>query len=128
MKKGVMEEVKRIFKPEFINRIDEIMVFHSLDKENMIEIISLLASNIARRCKKQMNIKVSFSQHLKKHIVEKYADVKMGARPLKRALQTAVEDKLAEEILAGKVKAGDEVHINWQQEEIVFTVNKHKED
>jgi ATP-dependent Clp protease ATP-binding subunit ClpC len=124
MKKSVMEEVKKIFKPEFINRIDEIMVFHSLDKENMTQITSLLAENIINRCKDQMNIRFIISPNLKSHIVEKYSDVKMGARPLKRALQSVVEDKLAEEILAGKIKSGDEVRAGFQKGEVVFEVKK----
>jgi len=124
MKKNVMEEVKKIFKPEFINRIDEIMVFHPLDKENMTQITALLSENIRRRCKDQMNISFSISPALKHHIVEKYSDVKMGARPLKRALQTVVEDKLAEEILAGKVKAGDDVRAGLAKGEVVFEVKK----
>jgi ATP-dependent Clp protease ATP-binding subunit ClpC len=122
MKKNVMEEVKKIFKPEFINRIDEIMVFHPLDKENMAQITTLLAENIIRRCKEQMNIRFTVSPSLKQHIVEKHSDVKMGARPLKRALQTVVEDKLAEEILAGKVKPGDEVKAGFQKGEVVIEV------
>ncbi len=122
MKKGVMEEVKKLFKPEFINRIDEIMVFHTLDKNDMNQIITLLSDNIIKRCKNQMNIKLSISNALKNHIVEKHADYKMGARPLKRALQTVVEDKLAEEILAGKVKSGDNVHAGFQKGEVVFEV------
>ena len=122
MKGNVMEEVKKIFKPEFINRIDEIMVFHPLDKDNMAQITSLLAENIIRRCKEQMNIRFSISPSLRQHIVEKHSDVKMGARPLKRALQTVVEDKLAEEILAGKVKAGDEVKAGFQKGEVIIEV------
>lgn len=122
MKKGVMEEVKKLFKPEFINRIDEIMVFHPLDKEEMTRITSLLAENIIKRCRNQMNIKFSISNALRNHIVEKHSDPKMGARPLKRALQTVVEDKLAEEILAGRVKAGDQVFVGFQKNEVVFEV------
>jgi len=124
MKKSVMEEVKKIFKPEFINRIDEIMVFHPLDKENMTEITALLSENIIRRCKEQMNINLNISPALKNHVVSKYSDVKMGARPLKRALQTVVEDKLAEQILSGKVKAGVEVRAGFQKGEVVFEVKK----
>jgi ATP-dependent Clp protease ATP-binding subunit ClpC len=122
MKKGVMEEVKKLFKPEFINRIDEIMVFHPLDKEEMTKITVLLSENIIKRCRNQMNIKFSISNALKAHIVEKYSEPKMGARPLKRALQTVVEDKLAEEILAGRVKAGDQVNAGFQKNEVVFEV------
>ncbi len=124
MKKGVMEEVKKLFKPEFINRIDEIMVFHPLDKEEMNQITALLADNIIKRCKNQMNIRLLISSALKSHIVEKHSEPKMGARPLKRALQSVVEDKLAEEILAGRVKAGDHVHAGFQKGEVVFEVRQ----
>ncbi len=109
MKAGVMTEVKRIFKPEFINRIDEIMVFHPLTKENMKEIISLLSKNLIKRCKEQMDITLHVTPALKEYIVEKHSDLKMGARPLKRAIQSVIEDTLAEEILAGHVKSGDTV-------------------
>lgn len=122
MKSGVMEEVKKLFKPEFINRIDEIMVFHPLSKENMHQIINLLCKGLAARCKKQMQLKLTVSPALKEHIVEKYADYKMGARPLKRALQSVVEDRLAEVILEGKVKPGDNVTAGFRKGEVVFDV------
>ncbi|MDE5907632.1 MAG: ATP-dependent Clp protease ATP-binding subunit [Lachnospiraceae bacterium] len=122
MKAGVMEEVKKIFKPEFINRIDEIMVFQPLDKKEMHEIMALLCDNLIKRCKKQMQIKLLVSSALKDTIVTKYADDKMGARPLKRALQTVVEDRLAEEILSGRVKAGDTVTAGFRKEQVVFDV------
>ena len=122
MKSGVMEEVKKIFKPEFINRIDEIMVFHPLDKKNMSQIVSLLGAGLIKRCKAQMNIELTLSTTLKEHLVDKYANYKMGARPLKRALQTVVEDKMAEEILAGRIKAGDTVTAGMKKDQVVFTV------
>lgn len=122
MKSGVMEEVKKIFKPEFINRIDEIMVFHPLSKEDMYRIVTLLCSNLSGRCKKQMKIRLTVSNALKEHIVEKYADYRMGARPLKRALQQVVEDQLAEEILSGRVKQGDTVTAGYRKEKVVFDV------
>ena len=109
MKSAVMEEVKKIFKPEFINRIDEIMVFHPLTKDDMTRIVTLLAANLAARCRTQLGIELTFSAALKKHIVEKYSDAKMGARPLKRAIQTHVEDELAQEILNGNIHEGDKV-------------------
>lgn len=122
MKSGVMEEVKKIFKPEFINRIDEIMVFHPLGKEDMNKIIALLCTNLSDRCRKQMKIKLTFSSALKDHIVEKYADYKMGARPLKRALQQVVEDQLSEEILSGRVQQGDTVTAGYRKGKVVFDV------
>lgn len=122
MKSGVLEEVKNTFKPEFINRIDDMIVFRTLDKEEMLKITTLLCRNIAKRCKKNMELTLSFSSSLKNHIVDKYADYKMGARPLKRALQNVVEDALAEEILAGKIKAGDKVTITFRKDKVAFEV------
>ena len=122
MKSGVMEEVKKIFKPEFINRIDEIMVFHALTQADMKEIITLLSGNLTKRCKEQMGIRLTISPALKQYIVEKHADLKMGARPLKRAIQTIIEDALAEEILAGKVKEGDKVTAGVKNGKVTFTV------
>lgn len=122
MKKNVMEEVKKLFKPEFINRVDEIMVFHQLDKGNMREIVTLLSENLIRRSKKQMDITLKITPALKNHLVEKYTDLKMGARPLRRAIQTVVEDALAEEILADRVKGGDTVSAGWKEGKITFTV------
>lgn len=126
MKAGVMEEVKKLFKPEFINRIDEIMVFQPLDKKEMHEIINLLSGNLAKRCREQMQIKLSVSSALKEHILTKYSDDKMGARPLKRAIQNVVEDKLAEEILAGQVKAGDTVTAGFRKGQVVFQTAEEK--
>ncbi len=124
MKSGVMEEVKRLFKPEFINRIDEIMVFHPLNKDNMKQIITLLSKNLTKRCKEQMDIDLTLTPSLKEYIVDKYADYKMGARPLKRAIQTVIEDALAEEILAGKIKNGDSVSAGVKDKKVVFHVKK----
>lgn len=126
MKSGVMEEVKKLFKPEFINRIDEIMVFHPLNKENMKQIITLLSKNLTKRCKEQMDISLTLTSSLKEYIVDKYADYKMGARPLKRAIQTVVEDQMAEEILAGRIKAGDQVSAGIKDKKVVFHVKKEE--
>lgn len=126
MKSGVMEEVKRLFKPEFINRIDEIMVFHPLNKNNMKEIITLLSKSLTRRCETQMNIRLTITPALKEHIVEKYSELKMGARPLKRAIQTVIEDALAEEILSGHVKSGDIVFAGVKNGKVTFTVKPEK--
>ncbi len=128
MKAGVMEEVKKLFKPEFINRIDEIMVFQPLGKEEMRDIVSLLTGNLAKRCKEQMQIKLVVSNALKEHILAKYTDEKMGARPLKRAIQNVIEDGLAGEILEGRVKAGDTVTAGFRKEKVVFEVKKHQAD
>lgn len=122
MKQNVMEEVKRTFKPEFINRIDEIMVFHALNHQNMLDIIELLTNALAKRCEEQLNIKLTFTAAVKEYLVKKYADAKMGARPLKRGIQSAVEDLLAQQILEGKVERGDKVTVSVKNEEITFSV------
>ena len=120
MKSGVMEEVKRIFKPEFINRIDEILVFHPLETADMKKIVTLLSNNLIKRCKNQMNIKLTVSPALKTYLVDNYSDKKMGARPLKRALQTQVEDELAEELLEGHVLPGQTVTATVKDGKVVF--------
>lgn len=122
MKSGVMEEVKRSFKPEFVNRIDDIIVFHQLNNEDMKAIVSLLAANLYKRCEEQMDIRLSMTGALKEHLIIKYADVRMGARPLKRAIQSVVEDALAEEILMKKVQPGDAVTAGYKNGKVVFTV------
>ena len=127
MKETVMEEVKRMFKPEFINRIDEIMVFHPLTEKDMKQIITLLAKNLCERCKTQMDIDLTFTSSLKEHLVKKYSDLKMGARPLKRAIQNVVEDELATAILEGRVKRGDVVHAGIKNDKITFTVKESRE-
>jgi len=122
MKSGVMEEVKRSFKPEFINRIDDIIVFHQLNNDNMKEIINLLAANLYKRCETQMGFRLTITPSLKEHLVTKYADQKMGARPLKRALQSVVEDALAEEILQKKIMPGDSVSAGYKNGKVTFQV------
>ncbi len=122
MKANVMEEVKRLFKPEFINRIDEIMVFHPLGETEMKQIITLLSKSLCDRCKKQMDIDLTFTPALKEYLVKKYSDLKMGARPLKRAVQNVVEDELATAILEGRVKQGDKVKAGVKNEKVTFTV------
>ena len=124
MKSAVMEEVKKSFKPEFINRIDDIIVFHQLGDADMKSIVKLLADNLTKRCVNQLSIKLQFSATIKAHLVEKYADNKMGARPLKRAIQSVVEDALAEEILMGKVSAGDTVVVGYKNDKVTFTVKE----
>ncbi len=124
MKSAVMEEVKKSFKPEFINRIDDIIVFHQLNDDNMKSIVNLLASNLYKRCESQMDIRLSLTPSLKEHLVKKYADNKMGARPLKRAIQSVVEDALAEEILMKKVQPGDTVSAGFKNDKVNFLVKK----
>ncbi|MBO5451561.1 MAG: ATP-dependent Clp protease ATP-binding subunit [Lachnospiraceae bacterium] len=124
MKDSVMEEVKRLFKPEFINRIDEIMVFHQLNKEDMTKIVTLLSKNLCTRCKNQMDIDLTITPALKSYIVDKFSDLKMGARPLKRAIQTEIEDIMAEEILAGNIKPGQKIRAGIQDKKVVFSVKE----
>ena len=122
MKNGVMEEVKRLFKPEFINRIDDMIVFHALTNEDMKEIITLLSKDLVNRCENLCNIRLTITPAVKNFIVEKYSNLKMGARPLKRAIQSEIEDLLAEEILEQKIKNGDYVKVRLQDKKIVFEV------
>jgi len=120
MKDGVMEEVKRIFKPEFINRIDEIIVFHALNKENLRSITSLLSKNLISRCSDQMNIKLTVPASVKDYIVDHFTNIKMGARPLKRAVQTFLEDPLAVELLEGNVLPGQSITVSVKEDKAVF--------
>ncbi len=125
MKSGVLEEVKRLFKPEFLNRTDETIVFHSLNKADMDSIVALLSSNLIKRCKNQMNIELSITAGARKYLVDKYSNLKMGARPLKRAIQTVIEDELAEVILSHKVNPGDKVSVSIKDDKAVFKVKKN---
>ena len=122
MKNGVMEEVRRIFKPEFLNRIDETLVFRALNKDDMKKIITILVKELQKRCKEQLNMELVIRDSAKEYIVEKAFDRKYGARPLKRKLQEEVEDRLAEEIIAGKIKAGDKVIVTVKKDAISITV------
>ena len=126
MKKGVMEEIKELFKPELLNRIDEIIVFHSLQKENMKQILNIMLNEIYERAEKQLNIKIKVSGAAKNVIIDESFDKKYGARPLRRKLQTLIEDKLAEEILDGNVKSGDEVNIGVSGKKLKFEVSGNK--
>lgn len=127
MKQGVMEEVRRIFKPEFLNRIDETIVFHALTKEDMKQIVTLLAKTLVERCRTQMEIELHIRDSVKAYIVETAYDPKYGARPLRRMIQSKIEDALAEEILAGRIKRGGRVEVGLKKKEIVFEVPKSKE-
>lgn len=122
MKEGVMEEVKKLFKPEFINRIDEIIVFHSLTKENIREIVSIMMKGIHKRIKEQIDITLKVTEGVIDRIAETGYDQNYGARPLRRKIQTEIEDKLAEEILLGSVKAGDTVTVKLKGKEIGFSI------
>ena len=121
MKGSVMEEVKRIFKPEFLNRIDETIVFRALNKEDMKQIITIMAAKLQKRCKEQLQIDLSIRDAAKKLIVEKAYDRKYGARPLRRKLQEEVEDRLSEKIISGEIASGDSVIVSTKNKEIVVT-------
>ena len=121
MKNGVMEEVKRVFKPEFLNRIDETIVFRSLNKEDMKEIVTIMTRSLIERCKTQLDIDLTIRDAVKKHLVEVSYDPKYGARPLRRRIQTDLEDPLAELILSGDVKKGSKVVVTMRKGKIVFT-------
>ena len=120
MKSNVMQEVRRIFKPEFLNRIDEVIVFHALTKEHMKKIVSLMTRELQERCRKQMDISLNIRDSVKKYIVEKAYDPRYGARPLRRMIQTKLEGALADEILSGNVKRGDTVNVGVKRDEVFF--------
>ena len=120
MKGSVMEEVRRIFKPEFLNRIDETIVFHALGKEHMKRIVTLMTRTLVERCKSQMGIELNIRDSVKTYIAEKAYDPKYGARPLRRMIQTRLEDPLSEEILEGTIHSGDTVDVTIRKKEICF--------
>lgn len=120
MKSNVMNEIKLIFRPEFLNRIDEILVFHPLDKEQMRKIVSMMCRELARRAKDQLGIKLEIRDSVKSHIVETGTDKKYGARPLRRAVQNQLEDKLAEALLNGEITRDSEVAVGMSKKEIKF--------
>lgn len=120
MKSNVMNEIKLIFRPEFLNRIDEIQVFHPLDKEQMRKIVSMMCRELARRAKDQLGIKLDIRDSVKNYIVENGTDQKYGARPLRRAVQNQLEDRLAEAILNGEIMRDSEVAVGMSKKEIKF--------
>ncbi len=121
MKNNVMEEVKRLFKPEFLNRIDDIIVFRALSKEDVKGIAALMLKELKNRLAKQMDITLTYGDTAKNFIFEKGYDKKYGARPLKRAIQNYIEDSLAEEILSGKIQASGKVSMSVVDGKVVFT-------
>ena len=122
MKDRVMEEVRRLFKPEFLNRIDEIIVFHQLNKEDMKGIVEIMLSSIEKRTREQLNLHLSVSEEAKALLIEKGYDEKYGARPLRRTIQTMLEDQLAQELLDGRIKAGCRVEAGAGAHGLTFTV------
>ncbi|WP_097003635.1 ATP-dependent Clp protease ATP-binding subunit [Lacrimispora amygdalina] len=124
MKDRVMEEVKKLFKPEFINRIDEIIVFHPLNKTHMKDIVTIMMKDITKRTSDQMSITIEIDEAAKDYLIQKGYDEKYGARPLRRTIQSSLEDKLAEEILSGAVKSGDTVKITAGEDGLKFSVRE----
>ena len=121
MKSGVMEEVRRLFKPEFLNRIDEIMVFHPLNKTHIKKIVNIMLKTLEKRCKEQLDIQLKITESVRDFLAEAGFDSKYGARPLRRAIQTKLEYPMANALLEGTIKRGDTVRIQLHQKEIRFT-------
>ena len=121
MKSGVMEEVRRLFKPEFLNRIDEIMVFHPLNKSHIKKIVNIMLRKLEKRCREQLEIELKITESVREFLAESGFDSKYGARPLRRAIQTKLEDPMANALLEGKIKRGETVRIQLRQKEIYFT-------
>ena len=124
MKASVMEEVKRIFKPEFLNRIDETIVFRALNKDDMKKIIGIMVRDLQKRCKEQLQIDLVVREAAKEYIVEKAYDRKYGARPLRRKLQDEVEDRLADALIRGEIHTGDRVIVTAKNKEIIVSKDK----
>mgnify|MGYP005756459915 FL=1 len=121
MKDGVMEEVKKIFKPEFINRIDEILVFHTLTQENIRQIVKIMLKTLNKRTVAQMNLSLEVTEEAIAHLAKSGFDKNYGARPVRRAIQTQLEDKLADELLEGIIAAGDHIKVDCKDEKITFS-------
>ena len=117
-----MEEVKRLFKPEFINRIDETIVFHMLSQDNLKDIVELMIQNVAKRTKEQMDITLRCDYRAINYLLEKGTDKIYGARPLRRAIQNYLEDGMADEILKGAMKPGDSVVVTTRKKQLYFRV------
>ena len=128
MKNSVMGEVKKIFKPEFLNRIDETIVFHTLQKEEIAQIAGLLLRELEKRCAAQLSIQVSFKDSVRKWLAETGYDVKYGARPLKRAIQNKIEDVLADELLEGRIREGNHVDVKAVNGTIRITVRQEGQE
>lgn len=126
MKGSVMEEVRRIFKPEFLNRIDETIVFRALNKDDMKQIVGLMTKELAKRCETQLGITLVVRDAAKQYIVDKAYDPKYGARPLRRKIQDEIEDPLAEKLLDGSIRRGDEVIVTTKKNAIFWSPRKSK--
>lgn len=121
MKDSVMEEVKKIFKPEFINRIDEILVFHTLTKENIEQIVRIMLNTLNKRTTAQMNLTMEVTEEAVAHLAESGFDKNYGARPVRRAIQTQLEDALADALLDGTIAAGDKIKVDCKDKKIIFS-------
>jgi len=124
MKGTMLEELKKAFRPEFLNRIDEMIVFHSLEKEHLKEIVAMMANSLTKRLKEQ-DISLELTDSALEKIAEEGYDPQYGARPLRRSLQKQVEDRLSEELLKGNVEKGNQVIIDYVNDE--FVVKKKEE-
>ena len=122
MKSSVMEEIKQMFKPEFLNRIDDIIVFHALTEKEIKSIVSLMLKGLAKQVQEQMDIHLYFTAGLKSYLAKESYDKKYGARPLRRMIQNKVEDQLAEEVLSGNVHSGQQVSVGYKNNKVTFTV------
>ncbi|TCK92458.1 ATP-dependent Clp protease ATP-binding subunit ClpC [Natranaerovirga hydrolytica] len=122
MKKNVMDEVKKLFRPELLNRIDEIIVFHALNKEHIKQIVDIMIETLRKRIESNMEIKIEINDQAKEYLAETGFDETFGARPLRRAIQSKVEDKIAEEILDGNIKQGDHIVITLEENTLKFNV------
>ena len=120
MKAGVMDEVKHLFKPEFLNRIDETIVFHPLTRENVKDIADIMLKTICNRIKGQLGVETVISEEVRNHLAEKGFDENYGARPLRRVIQNEIEDAMAEEYLEGKFGQGDTVVLEMDENHIKF--------
>ena len=120
MKENIMEELKRSFRPEFLNRIDDIIVFHTLEEKDLLEIVGLMLNSVSERLKEK-EINITFDEEAKKYLAKEGFDPTYGARPLRRAITKTVEDKLSEEILKGNVKQGDSVVVTADGDELKFS-------
>jgi ATP-dependent Clp protease ATP-binding subunit ClpC len=124
MQSGVMDEVKKIFKPEFLNRIDETIVFHALNKEDMGKIVDIMLHSVSKRILDQMSITLQVEDDAKQFLIDKGYDPKYGARPLRRTIQNEIEDSLAEEILDGKITQGDRVTVTCKDGKLNYKVTE----
>ena len=127
MKDTVMEEIKHLFKPEFINRIDDIIVFHPLDEENVKKIVALMTKEIVKRVKENMDIHIEFTDEAISLLAKEGFDPAYGARPLRREIQSKIEDEFAEEFLRNEIKAGDSVKVGVKDDKFVFNADKADE-